>query len=109
MVWQDTTQVGCGFSYARFGDGVSYAKGCGFLVCRYSPPGNYHGQAVCRTGRTTLNASIEAEVPVSAKPKPDNVIQLIQALGGKNAGVRANAAKALMKLNATIEAKVVSG
>lgn len=36
MVWKTTTEVGCGT--ATSGDKV-------FLVCRYSPPGNYIGQS----------------------------------------------------------------
>jgi hypothetical protein len=44
MIWQDTAHVGCGVSYAGGGD---------ILVCRYSPPGNWRGQAVYRTRRTT--------------------------------------------------------
>ena len=35
MVWQNTHEVGCGFSSAG---------GMDFLVCRYSPPGNIPGQ-----------------------------------------------------------------
>jgi len=35
MVWQNTHEVGCGFSSAG---------GMDFLVCRYSPPGNILGQ-----------------------------------------------------------------
>ena len=36
MVWQNTREVGCGFSSGG---------GMDFLVCRYSPPGNVPGQA----------------------------------------------------------------
>jgi hypothetical protein len=35
MVWRGTTQVGCG---------LASAGGQDFLVCRYSPPGNWVGQ-----------------------------------------------------------------
>jgi uncharacterized protein YkwD len=40
MVWSSTTQVGCGTAPPGTG-GLWY----GILVCRYSPPGNYIGQA----------------------------------------------------------------
>jgi uncharacterized protein YkwD len=36
VVWKDTTQVGCGLASDANQD---------YLVCRYSPPGNYMGQA----------------------------------------------------------------
>jgi len=38
MVWKDTQEVGCG---TGSGDGHSFS----ILVCRYSPPGNFMGQA----------------------------------------------------------------
>ena len=38
MVWKDTKQVGCG---TASGDGHPFS----ILVCRYSPPGNFMGQA----------------------------------------------------------------
>lgn len=37
MIWAATTQVGCG---------LSTGGGFDFLVCRYSPPGNFQGQRV---------------------------------------------------------------
>ena len=36
MVWRDTTQIGCGLASDANQD---------YLVCRYSPSGNYRGQA----------------------------------------------------------------
>ena len=36
MVWRDTTQIGCGFASDANQD---------YLVCRYSPSGNYPGRA----------------------------------------------------------------
>ena len=38
MVWKDTQEVGCG---TGSGDGHPFS----ILVCRYSPPGNFMGQA----------------------------------------------------------------
>ena len=35
MVWKDTTQIGCG---------MASDAGQDYLVCRYSPPGNYEGE-----------------------------------------------------------------
>lgn len=35
VVWKDTTEVGCA---------IASANGNDFLVCRYSPPGNFLGQ-----------------------------------------------------------------
>ncbi|MGB3139084.1 MAG: CAP domain-containing protein, partial [Nodosilinea sp.] len=35
IVWEDTTEVGCG---------LATGSGEDVLVCRYSPPGNYRGQ-----------------------------------------------------------------
>jgi len=44
MVWKDTKQVGCA---TAIGNNFSWSPGhpTGVLVCRYSPPGNFIGQA----------------------------------------------------------------
>jgi len=44
MVWKDTKEVGCG---TATGNNFSWSPGhpAGVLVCRYSPPGNFMGQA----------------------------------------------------------------
>ena len=36
LIWRDTTEVGCG---------LATANGYDVLVCRYTPPGNYQGEA----------------------------------------------------------------
>lgn len=39
MIWPSTQQCGCGYAVS--------SSNCGFLVCRYSPPGNFIGQYIC--------------------------------------------------------------
>jgi Cysteine-rich secretory protein family len=39
MVWSDTTEIGCGMASAASGD---------YLVCRYSPSGNWIGEVAFR-------------------------------------------------------------
>ena len=43
MVWKDTKQVGCGFASGPGGPGAQYG-GTDFLVCQYTPPGNWNNQ-----------------------------------------------------------------
>lgn len=43
VVWAETTSVGCGYAICKASDIVDGWPGdnAGFLVCQYSPPGNY--------------------------------------------------------------------
>jgi len=45
MVWSDTTQIGCGMASAASGD---------YLVCRYSPPGNWIGEVAYPVGAAAV-------------------------------------------------------
>jgi pathogenesis-related protein 1 len=47
MVWKDTKDVGCATASASGSVSAKYGGGAGhvvYLVCRYSPPGNYRGE-----------------------------------------------------------------
>ena len=41
VVWKSTTQVACASAYCPSGVGPNFPGKATFLVCRYSPPGNY--------------------------------------------------------------------
>jgi len=43
LVWKSTTKVGCGLKLCSYLDSAGF-NNAEFLVCEYSPPGNYQGQ-----------------------------------------------------------------
>ncbi|KAK5814288.1 CAP domain-containing protein, partial [Linnemannia elongata] len=49
VVWKNTTQVACGI--ARCPAGTIFAQPSTFIVCRYTPPGNFPGQFPQNVGR----------------------------------------------------------
>jgi pathogenesis-related protein 1 len=44
VVWRTTTQVGCGFATANGKTSSGLSGKTFYLVCRYSPPGNWRGE-----------------------------------------------------------------
>jgi len=53
MVWQDTTDVGCGWTQFKYRGFPSYFEN--FLVCNYGPSGNIWGQPVYDVANKTCN------------------------------------------------------
>ncbi|KAF8888246.1 CAP domain-containing protein [Infundibulicybe gibba] len=49
VVWKGTTQVAC--AVANCGAGTIFSQASGYVVCRYSPPGNVIGQFPQNVGR----------------------------------------------------------
>ncbi|TFK45000.1 CAP domain-containing protein [Crucibulum laeve] len=49
VVWKSTTQVAC--AMVDCGAGTIFSMPSKFVVCRYSPPGNYQGQFAENVGR----------------------------------------------------------
>jgi len=62
LVWEKTTQVGCG---------MGYSNGRGWYVCQYYPRGNMIGQSVLSGNPTTYRPSEndEPETPVVTEPE----------------------------------------
>ncbi|KAG6013705.1 hypothetical protein E4U54_006423 [Claviceps lovelessii] len=50
VVWKNTQSVGCAWNKCNGGDGKAIGY---YVVCRYSPPGNYLGQFGTQVGRQT--------------------------------------------------------
>ncbi|KAG5944940.1 hypothetical protein E4U59_006579 [Claviceps monticola] len=50
LVWKNTKTVGCAWSYCSGGAGKALGY---YVVCKYSPPGNYEGQYADQVGRQT--------------------------------------------------------
>ncbi|XP_073999973.1 salivary antigen-5-like [Rhodnius prolixus] len=55
IVWKSTTKVGCGYSY--YEDNGWYT---GYLVCNYSPAGNWYGQPPYKKGSGTCTGKLVA-------------------------------------------------
>lgn len=49
VVWQSTTQVAC--AVASCPAGTIFSQASQYVVCRYTPPGNYIGQFAANVGR----------------------------------------------------------
>ncbi|KAG6278366.1 hypothetical protein E4U47_005681 [Claviceps purpurea] len=52
VVWKNTKTVGCAWNYCGRSGGAGKALGY-YVVCKYSPPGNYKGQYADQVGRQT--------------------------------------------------------
>ncbi|KAG5917414.1 hypothetical protein E4U61_002744 [Claviceps capensis] len=50
LVWKNTKTVGCAWNYCSGGTGKAVGY---YVVCKYSPPGNYQGQYADQVGRQT--------------------------------------------------------
>ena len=56
VVWKSTTQVAC--AVANCAAGTIFSQPSNFVVCRYTPPGNYAGQFPCVTYSSAMSQLI---------------------------------------------------
>jgi len=58
VVWAETTSVGCGYAICNGRDLVPSWTGdnAGYLVCQYSPPGNFVNRAPYMNGSPAASA-----------------------------------------------------
>ena len=80
VVWGTTTEIGCGMATGSVND---------FLVCRYSPPGNYDGQLPYGQGAAPAVDEEDAGAPPADQAAGDEdagAPPADQAAGGEDDG-----------------------